>query len=184
MNIFITVNKQRMHLTSNNRSYVAGTQEFILFNFVLSNDWDNLTTFAQFIQDGKPYNVYLDSDNTAYLPPEIHKGTCTLALKGTKGNTIAVTEPLQLTLSENPIQSDASSTEITLTLYEQLVNKVDSLLEDDSLIIQTTEKTLQEFLEEGRFAAMSISDGSINVKKLSSDAIATNDEIKEYLALS
>lgn len=183
MDIFITVDKQKMRCNNNVRSFVAGTQEFVLFNFILSDDWDNLTIYAQFTQDGKSYNVYLDSGDSAYLPPEIKEGICNLALRGTRGNTIAVTEPLQLNITANPIQGNLASTGITLTLYEQLVNKVDSLLEDDSLIVETTERVLQEFLDEDKFAAMAIGDHSIEVEKLSYNAIATNEEIKEYLSL-
>lgn len=183
MDIFITVDKQKMRCNNNVRSFVAGTQEFVLFNFLLSDDWDNLTTYAQFTQNGKSYNVYLDSEDSVYLPPEIKEGICTLALRGTRGNTIAVTEPLQLNITENPIQGDLASTGITLTLYEQLVNKVDELLEDDSLIVQTTERVLKEYLDDDKFAAMSIGDYSIDVKKLAYDAIATNEEIKQYLSL-
>lgn len=183
MDIFITVDKQKMRCNNNVRSFVAGTQEFVLFNFLLSDEWDNLTTYAQFTQNGKSYNVYLDSDDSAYLPPEIKEGICNLALRGTRGNTIAVTEPIQLSITANPIKGDVKSTGVTLTLYEQLVNKVDSLLEDDSLIVQTTERVLQEYLDDGKFAAMALGDHSIEVKKLTYDAIATNDEIKDYLAL-
>lgn len=183
MDIFITVDKQKMRCNNNVRSFVAGTQEFILFNFLLPDEWDDLTVYAQFTQNDKPYNVYLDADDRAYLPPEIKEGICTLALRGTRGNTIAVTEPLQLNISANPIQGGLSSTGVTLTLYEQLVNKVDALLEDDSIIIQTTERVLQKYLEDDKFAAMALGDHSIEVQKLSLNAIATNDEIKEYLSL-
>lgn len=53
MDIFITVDKQKMRCNNNVRSFVAGTQEFVLFNFLLSDEWDNLTTYAQFTQNGK-----------------------------------------------------------------------------------------------------------------------------------
>lgn len=166
------------------RNFVAGTQEFILFNFLLTEEWDDLVVYAQFNQGANSYNVYLDSDNRAYLPPEIGEGICSLVLRGTKGNTVAVTEPLELKIAQNPIKGGLSSTGVTLTLYEQLVNKVDGLLQDDSLIVNTTEKVLQEYLDDGKFAAMALGDYSIDVKKLSHDAIATNEEIKEFLSVS
>lgn len=183
MDIFITVDKQKMRCNNNVRSFVAGTQEFVLFNFLLPDEWDNLTVYAQFTQNGKSYNVYLDSDDKAYLPPEIKEGICTLALRGTRGNTIAVTEPFQLNISANPIQGGVSSTGVTLTLYEQLVNRVDELLEDDGIIIETTERVLQDYLNDDKFAAMALGDHSIDVRKLAYDAIATTSEIKEYLGV-
>lgn len=183
MDVFITVDKQKMRCSNNVRSFVAGTQEFILFNFLLPDEWKELTVYAQFIQNGESYNIYLDSDYKAYLPPEIKAGTCILALKGTKGNTIAITKPLRLDITENPIKDGLSTTGITLTLYEQLVNKVENLFEDDSLIAQTIERILQEYLEDGKFSAMSLGDHSIEIKKLSYDAIATNDEIVKYIGL-
>jgi hypothetical protein len=185
MDVFITVDKQKMRCNNNVRSFVAGTQDFIRFNFILPDEWEDLTIYAQFTQkDGNPYNVYLDSNDCACLPPEIIEGICYLTLKGTRNNTIAITEPLQLTITKNLINNDASVTGITLTLYEQLVNKVDSLLEDDSLIVSTTERVLSEYLEEDKFAAMIIGDNSIELNKLSEDAIATNEEIISYLGLA
>lgn len=184
MDIFITVDKQKMRCDNYVRNFVAGTQEFILFNFLLTEEWDDLVVYAQFNQGANSYNVYLDSDNRAYLPPEIGEGICSLVLRGTKGNTVAVTEPLELKIAQNPIKGGLSSTGVTLTLYEQLVNKVDGLLQDDSLIVNTTKKVLQEYLDDGKFAAMALGDYSIDVKKLSHDAIATNEEIKEFLSVS
>jgi hypothetical protein len=185
MDVFITVNNQKMRCNNNVKTFVAGTQEFISFNFILSEDWENLTIYAQFSQSNKkPYNVYLDSQGCAYLPSEIEEGICTLTLKGVKNNTIAVTEPLQLYISKNSIENDAETTGITLTLYEQLVNKVDSLLDDDELLVETAERIMAEYLEDGKFAAMSIADKTIELDKLSVNAIATVDEIKEYLVIS
>lgn len=181
MDILITVNNQKMHC-NNTKKFVAGSQEFILFTFELSEEWDGLSVYAQFTQGNKSYNAYLDGNNGAYLPPEIVDGVCTLALKGSNGNRIAVTEPLKLEISPNPINGGASVTGVTLTLYEQLVNKVNSLLEDESVIVKTTERVLQEYLADDRFAAMSIGDHSIEVTKMSHEAIATPSEILDFLS--
>ena len=179
MGIVISVDRQRMRC--HNTNFVAGSQEFIEFNFELSSEWDGLLVYAQFTQDGVPYNLYLDSNNSVYLPPEIHKGVCTLALRGSKGNTIAVTEAIQLKISDNPIVANGQSTNITISLYEQLVNKVDELLEDDSVIKETTEKVLAGYLADGQFAALTISNGSIDIIKLNKNDIATPSEITEFL---
>lgn len=127
MDVFITVDKQKLYC-DDIRNITAGTQKFILFNFLLSEEWKKLTVYAQFSQNGRSYNVYLNSNDSVYLPPEIGQGICCLALKGTKNDVIAVTKPLYFKIMPNPVHDGAESTGITLTLYEQLVNKVNELL--------------------------------------------------------
>ena len=56
MDILINVESQRLKVTSNIRSFIAGSREFIRFVFDLDEGWDGLTIFAQFIQDGTAYN--------------------------------------------------------------------------------------------------------------------------------
>ena len=68
MDIIIKVNGQKLQPVTNLKSIVSGTQEFIRFIFNLDNDWAALTptngnnnhTFAQFVQDGTAYSVFLD----------------------------------------------------------------------------------------------------------------------------
>lgn len=124
MDIQINVVNQKLRIASNLKYLVSGTQEFVNFVFNLSDDWSGLTVFAQFTQNGTSYNQYLDADNSCYLPAEIVAGTCTLVLYGSGSNTIATTNYLTLDITENNIVSDAQSTEITLSLYNQMVNKV------------------------------------------------------------
>lgn len=128
MNIFITVNNQKLRCHNFNK-YVSGTQKFILFNFILSDGWEELTIYAQFTQNEKSYNVFLDSNNCAYLPPEITEGSCKLALKGTKGDTTAISEPLELFFLTNPIDEKSAESCVTTTLYKQLVDTVNELKE-------------------------------------------------------
>jgi len=169
---------------NHSRKYVAGSQEFVLFTFELSKEWEGLTIFAQFTQNGKAYNAYLDSNNGVYLPKEIQEGICYLAIRGSMRNTIAVSESLKLDISKNPIIEDSSSTSISVSLYEQLVDKVNNLLEDDGLIVETTERVLQEYMEDGQFAALTLGDHSIGVNKMAHDAIASREEITAYLGIS
>lgn len=124
MDILVNVTNQKIRVASNLRSLVAGTQEFVRFVFCLSGDWNGLTVFAQFIQNGVAYNQLLDSDNSAYLPSEIEEGTVALMLYGSGGNTIATTNYLTLKIDENILVQNAQSTEITQSLYQQLVNTV------------------------------------------------------------
>ena len=128
MDILVNVANQKLKIATNLKSLVSGTQEFIRFVFNLTSDWDELMTFAQFIQDGVAYNQYLDENKAAYLPPEIGVGTCTLMLYGSNGNTIGTTNYVTLTIDENMLIEDAQSTEISQTLYTQLVTRVNTLI--------------------------------------------------------
>ena len=124
MNIVVKVVNQQLEIATNLKHLVSGTQQFIRFVFKLPSEWDDLTVFAQFIQDDVAYNQYLDSEKSAYLPAEIQTGTVTMMLYGSGGNTIATTNFLTLTLDDNILIQDAQSTEITQSLYQQLVNTV------------------------------------------------------------
>ena len=141
MDIIVNVINQKLRIASNLKYIIAGTQEFIRFVFNFrSDDWDDLMTFAQFIQNGHAYNVYLDDENSVYLPHEITEGKVTLVLRGSGDDTIAITDCVTLILGENILVADADSTEIAQSLYDQLVNKVNILskhgavLEEDGII--------------------------------------------------
>lgn len=127
MDILVNVANQKLKIATNLKSLVAGTQEFVRFVFNLTGDWDNLMTFAQFRQNGVAYNQYLDENNSAYLPAEIETGTCTLMLYGSNEDTIATTNYLTLVIDDNILVEDAQSTEISTSLYNQLVTKVNAL---------------------------------------------------------
>ena len=146
MDILVNVANQKLKIATNLKSLVAGTQEFVRFVFNLTGDWDDLLTFAQFRQDGVAYNQYLDEDNSAYLPAEIGTGTCTLMLYGSNDKTIGTTNYITLTIDENILVTDANSTEITESLYNQLVTKVNSLVtwnEQSAADLIETDKNLQ-----------------------------------------
>lgn len=146
MDILVNVANQKLKIATNLKSLVAGTQEFVRFVFNLTGDWDNLMTFAQFMQNGVAYNQYLDEDNSAYLPAEIGTGTCTLMLYGSNENTIATTNYLTLSIDENILVSDANSTEISQSLYNQLVSKVNALTtwnEQEAADLVAVDKDLQ-----------------------------------------
>lgn len=139
MTINIYVINQELRLATPFRSLVDGTQEFIKFKFILDNAWSKITTFAQFTQNGTAYNVYLDENNCVYLPPEINAGTFTLMLYGTGNNTIGTSNYLTLKVSDNILIEDAQSTEVTQSLYSQLVNIVDGV--NDNINTITTART-------------------------------------------
>lgn len=124
MNILVNVVNQKLKIVKNINTLISGTQEFIRFKFLLDNDWDDLTIFAQFIQNGTPYNKYLESDRTVCLPAEIEPGKFHLLLYGTGGDVIATTNYLTIDVDENILISNASSTDISRSLYQQLVDVV------------------------------------------------------------
>lgn len=182
MNIFVNLINQKLKIATNLKTIVDGTQNFIRFSFNLSDEWNGLQTFAQFSQNGKAYNQYLDSENSVYLPSEICAGICTLMLYGSGGQTIATTNYLTLKIDENILISDASSTEISETLYTQLVSKFNDLI--------TSNSEIQKAISAEVARAMSAEQENTNAIKSNADDIATKasqtevDEIKSYLGYS
>lgn len=183
MELLINVINQKLKLATNLKSLVAGTQQFIKFTFNLSDEWDDLLTFAQFIQGENAYSQYLDSDNSVYLPSEIQEGVCKLALCGTGSqgegsHIIATTNYLELNIDENILVSNASSTDISESLYTQLVerfNRIADLSESDysDLIVSQVNTIMAGYLSDGSIAAATIQDGSIARSKVNSAFEAT-----------
>lgn len=146
MEILVNVVNQKLKIATNLKSIVSGTQKFVRFNFNLDEGWDGLSVFAQFIQNKVAYNQFLDDESCAYLPAEIGVGTCTLMLYGSHGDTIATTNYLTLNIDDNILVSDANSTEISTSLYNQLVTKINSMgtWSGQSVSdLQATDKNLQ-----------------------------------------
>lgn len=127
MEVLIDVFAQKMRIKANSRFFSAGTQKFIKFTFNLSSDWNGLTVFAQFVQNGAGYNKYLDSNKSVYLPIEIVSGKCDMILYGSKNDVIATTNYLTLFINEDRLIYDSKSTDISKPLYDQLVNRVSTL---------------------------------------------------------
>lgn len=129
MDVNVKVNGQKMSSDLCYNNIASGSQEFVRFCFELTGDWSGLKTFAQFSQDGNGYNVYLDDDNCAYLPPEIEAGKCSVMLYGTGGTVIGTTNSLGFYVKDNGRISDASTVDITPTLYEQLIEQITAYTE-------------------------------------------------------
>ena len=183
MELLINVINQKLKLATNLKSLVAGTQQFIKLIFNLPDEWDGLLAFAQFIQGSNSYNVYLDENNSVYLPSEIQAGTCKVLLYGTgnqgeNSQIIATTNYLEFTIDENIIISDANSTNISQSLYDQLVerfNRIADLSESDysDLIVEQVGEIMAGYLSDGSIAAATIQDGSIARSKVNSAFEAT-----------
>ena len=128
MEINIRVEGQRLRIESNYKRLVFGTQKFIKIIFDFSDDWDGLTTFAQFVQDGEDYNVFLDDEGSVFLPSDIKPGKCDMILYGTgNGDVVATSNSIAFLIDDNHMIIDESSIDITPTLYEQLVAKVNEV---------------------------------------------------------
>ncbi len=192
MDILVNVVNQKLHITTNLKSLVAGTQEFIRFQFNLGSDWEDLSMVsAQFSQNGTGYNLLLDSENSCYLPPEITEGTCTLMLFGTGTarhgtDTVTVhatTNVITLKIDANNYIADASSTEITQTLYDQLCDIVSALVDISGntnyveLIQQQVASLLDDYIENGHLASLTIGDGTITKAKLDTSVQNTLDKV-------
>lgn len=127
MEVKINVDKQKLKVAANLKTFISGTQEFIKFTFnFMDATWNDLTIFAQFRQGDTAYNKYLDENKSVYLPSEIVAGECLLTLHGAYGNIIAITDSLKLTIDANKLIVNAESTEISESLYSQLVTKIGS----------------------------------------------------------
>lgn len=124
MSIIVNVINQKMYVSSHVDELIAGSQNFVKFKFNLDEEWENLVAFAQFQQNGIAYNQYLDDKNTVYLPSEICAGFCTLMLYGSYDKAIGTTNCLTLKIGKNMLIEDAESTEISESLYTQLVTQV------------------------------------------------------------
>lgn len=127
MQIYVNVINQKLMATTSLTNFVEGSQIFVQFTFNLDDAWDGLTVFAQFQQGENAYNVFLDDDNSVYMPTEIAAGKCTLLLYGSGSRdddtVIATTNFLTLTVAENKVVYDAQSTEITQSLYDQMISR-------------------------------------------------------------
>lgn len=145
MEITINVINQKLRIETNQRNFVAGSQQFVKFIFRLTDDWTGLSPFAQFVQNGTGYNTYLDTtDWSCYLPSEIEAGECTLMLYGSDGTVIGTTNVLTLTIDENHLLANAESTEISQSLYDQLIAQVAPYSEhisDTTVHITAAERT-------------------------------------------
>ena len=126
MDLLIKVTNQQLRLETQISNLIYGTKDFIRLVFSLTGDWDGLRTCAQFHQGNNVYNKYLDADNSVYFPPEIQPGTCSLLLYGTDGSRTALTDMLKIKIDENQYITNASSSQITQTLYEQLIAYINS----------------------------------------------------------
>ena len=179
MSILVNVVNQKMYVSSNADGLVAGSQQFVQFKFNLSSEWDGLMTFAQFRQGTEAYNQYLDEDNCVYLPAEIGVGTCTMMLYGSHDTTIGTTNYLTLKIGPNNLVADAESTDISESLYNQLVTKINALTSWNGQSVADLEADVQDLQAQmSRKAAQADLINEIARAKASEDANAAAIALK------
>ena len=179
MSILVNVINQKMVMSSCNTELIAGSQQFVKFRFNLDEDWNGLVTFAQFRQGTNAYNQYLDGDNCAYLPPEIGAGTCTLMLYGSYDKTIGTTNYLTFKIGENILISDAQSTDISESLYNQLVTRIEALTSWNGQSVSDLERKMQDLSATmTRKASATDLNDEINRAKAAENANATQIALK------
>ena len=157
MEIFASVTGQKLKVATNQKILAPGTQNFIKFTFSFSEDWNELKVFAQFRQNDTAYNKYLDENNSVFLPHEIGGGICTLMLYGTKDNVIATTNCLTFTVDKDNYIADANSTEISTSLYAQLLAEVKKAASSAG-----TRQTQEIILSDADFSYSTTDTGSVS----------------------
>lgn len=120
MEVLVSVIGQKLRISTNAKTFVEGTQNFIKFIFSLSDEWDGLDMKAQFIQDGTAYDQQLDSEHSVFLPSDIHDGKCELILYGSSGLTVAVTDGVMLNIKRSNYSNDGKENVIVFATLEEM----------------------------------------------------------------
>ena len=129
MTIIINVIGQQIAVKGHKVPLAPHSENFIKLTFLLSSEWKNFKTFAQFRQSNNPpVNVYLDESNSVYVPREIKAGNFTVMLYGAGESIIGTTNCLIFDMVDNCFSADAIETDLTPTLYQQLLNEFKSYL--------------------------------------------------------
>lgn len=124
MTIIINVIDQQMDVKGHKVPLAPHSKNFIKLTFLLPSEWKNFKTFAQFRQsNNSPINVYLDESNSVYVPREIKAGNFTVMLYGAGESIIGTTNCLIFDMVDNCFSTDAIETDLTPTLYQQLLNE-------------------------------------------------------------
>lgn len=120
MEVLVNVIGQKLRIATNCKTFVEGSRNFIKYTFLLSDDWAGLVTHAQFTQDGNAYNRDLDSNNSVFLPDEIHDGKCELVLCGVSGLTVATSDSAVLNIKKFNHQSDGKEDPYIFATLEEM----------------------------------------------------------------
>ena len=103
MDVLVDVSNQHIRLSTHVNAFVAGTKNFIRFVFNLSDDWLDLSKYAQFTQGNISYNEPLFNNYYCWLPEKLKAGTCSMTLIGTNSTRVAITESLTFKIIDSII---------------------------------------------------------------------------------
>lgn len=120
MEVLVSVIGQKLRISTNAKTFVEGTQNFIKFIFSLSNEWIGLDVKAQFIQNGVAYDCQLDSECSVFLPSDIHDGKCELILYGSSGLIVAVTDGVILNIKRSNYTNEGKENVIVFATLEEM----------------------------------------------------------------
>ena len=120
MEVLVSVIGQKLRISTNAKTFVEGTRNFIKFIFSLSDEWTGLEMSAQFIQDGVAYDRQLDSNYSVFLPDEIHDGKCELILHGVNGFTVAVSDGTILNIKRSNHMTDGKEDIYVFATLEEM----------------------------------------------------------------
>lgn len=149
--------------------------------YILSSDG---TACGQLIQSDSVSNghfTYTSETKTLHFAENIVDGTKIIVTYTGITTVKATTNYLTLSIDENTLVTNAQSTEISQSLYEQLVTRVLALERNENVLeaIKTAvSNELTEYLQAGILANMTIENGSITREKLNPEfesAIAWSD---------
>lgn len=101
--INVRVIGQKLCLDPSLNLFMSGSENFVKFKFQLDEKWDGMEVYAQFKQNENIYDELLDEDNCVFIPAGVDYGTCTLTLRGTKGNVRGTTNYLTLKINNSPM---------------------------------------------------------------------------------
>ena len=122
-------------------------ENFIKFNFC--QKWNGLSKIAVFFKNEKnKYYALIDNDNMCEVPHEVtdYEGTMHFGVFGASGNdSTKTTKILKYKIVKGAITEDASPSDPTPDIYEQLTNQYNHIIETQAEFIENQEVVMTEF---------------------------------------
>lgn len=122
-------------------------ENFIKFNFC--QKWNGLSKIAVFYKNEKnKYYALVDKDNMCEVPHEVtdYEGTMHFGVFGASGNeSTKTTKILKYKIVKGAITDNASPSDPTPDIYEQLTNQYNHIIETQAEFIENQEAVMTEF---------------------------------------
>ena len=177
MTVNVDVIGQKLKIATNTKVFIESSHSFVKFIFNLADGWEDLTCFAQFKQGSNSYNQFLDDNNSVYLPSQIEEGTCEIILHGDNNGIDTSSEALEINIKGDVLIVDDKSTEISRSLYSQLITRLNALvaLADNGEI---PAGTLESEVVDARSGFSTLGDA---VRACAKGIVGTFPEFKSYV---